>query len=159
NARHLAVHQHRGADDLAAEGVADPLVAQADAEHRRAPPELADDVHRDAGVFGPPRARRNHDAIRLHRFDLAERDLVVAAHGRRRSQLAQVLRQGVGKRVVVVDEENRHSSVSAISMACSRARALSRVSSYSAAGFESATMPATAWMRATPPRVVLVRGG
>ncbi len=31
---------------------------------------------------------------------------------------------------------------------CSSARALSRVSSYSAAGFESATMPAPAWTRA-----------
>ena len=42
-------------------------------------------------------------------------------------------------------------------MAVMTARALSRVSSYSAVGFESATIPAPAWMYAVPPSMTTVR--
>ncbi len=119
-------------------------------------PEAADDLDRDAGILGAAGAGRDDDVRGLQRFDLAERDLVVAAHQRRRAQLAEVLREVERERVVVVDEEN-HRPSSAMASACSSARALSRVSSYSAAGFESATMPAPAWMRALPSRMVMVR--
>jgi hypothetical protein len=39
--RHLAVHQLLGVDDLAAEGFADRLVAEADAEQRNLAGEFA----------------------------------------------------------------------------------------------------------------------
>ena len=65
-----------------------------------------------------------------------------------RAQLAQVLDQVVGERIVVVDDEDHaaYNPVCASSSARNIARALSLVSSYSAVGFESATMPAPAWM-------------
>ena len=88
--------------------------------------------------------------------DLVGRHLVVAPDDRRRAQLAEVLGQVEGERIVVVDQQN-HSPASAIASACSIARALSRVSSYSAAGFESATIPAPAWMCARPFLIVMVR--
>src|SRR4029453_3604566 len=91
-----------------------------------------------------------------HLGNLVGRDLVVPPHDRRRAQLAQVLREVERERIVVVDEES-HRPASAIASACSIARALSRVSSYSAAGFESATIPAPAWMCARPFRIVMVR--
>jgi hypothetical protein len=49
--RGLAVHQLLGMHDLAAEGRADALVAEADAEQRNLAGELLDRRHRDAG-FG-----------------------------------------------------------------------------------------------------------
>ena len=94
--------------------------------------------------------------VGLERVDLVERDLVVAADQRRRAELAEVLREVEGERIVVVDEQD-HRPSSAMASAWSSARALSRVSSYSAAGFESATIPAPAWTRATPSRIVMVR--
>ena len=100
--------------------------------------------------------------------------LVVPPHRDRRPELAQVLHQVVGERVVVIENEDHVSSKAplqsahrparpapapapaaarpftpqsscASSSARTSARALSRVSSYSADGFESATMPAPAW--------------
>ena len=59
--------------------------------------------------------------------------------------LAEVLDEVVGERIVVVDDEHHYDSPRcASSSARITARALSRVSSYSAVGFESATMPAPA---------------
>ena len=131
-------------------------MSEADAEHRHGLAQLADHVHRDPRILRPSRAGRDDDALGRERADVVERDLVVAPDERRRAQLAEVLRQVERERVVVVEEKN-HSPASAMASACSSARALSLVSSYSAAGFESATMPAPAWTRATPLRIVIVR--
>ena len=74
------------------------------------------------------------------------------------AELAEPVRQIPGERIVVVDEQ-QHAQMPrfAISSAWISARALSRVSSYSAAGCESATMPAPAWISAWPSRMVMVR--
>ena len=97
---------------------------------------------------GRPGPGRDHDLLRRHRLDLAERHLVVAAHAHVGAQLAEILHEVVGERIVVVDDENHVYRPTALACASSSARitarALSRVSSYSAAGFESATMPAPA---------------
>ena len=59
---------------------------------------------------GPPRPRRDHDVARRQPGNLVQRHLVVAPHHRLRTQLAQVLHQVVGERVVVIENEN-HSEV------------------------------------------------
>ena len=55
--RGLAVHQMRGGHDAAAVGLADALVAQADAEQRDLPGQLPDSRQADPAVFGPARSR------------------------------------------------------------------------------------------------------
>ena len=94
----------------AAVGRADALVAEADAENRRRRSEAADEIGRDPGLGRRARSRRNDDVRRRERLDLVERDRVVAADDRVAAQLADVPRQVVDERVVVIDEEN-HSGV------------------------------------------------
>src|SRR3954471_12671807 len=94
----------------------------------------------------------------MHRADLLERDLVIALDDRRCAQLAEVLGEIERKRIVIIEQQQHdYSPASAIASAVSSARALSRVSSYSAAGLESATIPAPACTRALPLRIVIVR--
>ena len=101
----------RRAHDLAAEELADALVAEAHAEHRDAAlAEVADRVVREAGVLGPARARaRSSTASGVERDDLVERDRVVAVHDRLRAELTEVLHEVVDERVVVVDDEDASS--------------------------------------------------
>src|SRR5687767_10679588 len=133
-------------------------MAEADAEDRHRRTEALDGGNRDAGVLGTARAGRNHDPRRRQRRDLVQRDLVVAAHRHLGAELAQVLGEVEGERIVVVDQEDHHrSSRCASSRARKSACALLRVSSYSVAGTESATMPAPAWTWATPSRSTSVR--
>ena len=49
----------------------------------------------------------------FERRDLVERHLVVAANERLRAQLAEVLHEVVGKRIVVVDDQN-HSLMASV---------------------------------------------
>ena len=118
--------------------------------------EALDHLDRDAGVLRPSGPGEITMRSGAHLGDLVDGQLVVAPDDRRRAQLAEVLREVEGERIVVVDEKD-HSPASAIASACSIARALSRVSSYSAAGFESATIPAPAWTCARPSLIVMVR--
>src|SRR5258708_6766934 len=50
--RRLAVHRHRRTNDRAATDGTKRLMTKADTEDRRCRAELADHVHRDAGVLG-----------------------------------------------------------------------------------------------------------
>ena len=89
--------------------------------------EALDHLDRDAGVLRTPGSGRDDDAIGRIVGDLVERQLVVAADDRRRAQLAQVLGEVEGERIVVVDQQN-HSPASAIASACSmRPRLVARL--------------------------------
>ena len=63
--RHLAVHQRRRAHHRAAIGLADRLVAEADAEDRHASGGLLDQVEADPGLVRRAGAGRQHDRLRL----------------------------------------------------------------------------------------------
>ena len=79
------------------------------------------------GVQGPGEMT---NVRRVQRFDLVGRELVVAAHHDLRAQLAHVLDEVVGERVVVVEDEDHrctYGSATALSgklaaSACSRRR-------------------------------------
>ena len=60
---HLAVHGLGRADDAPAKGLADALVAEADAENGERPGGASDQVEADAGAVGITGARRNYDAL------------------------------------------------------------------------------------------------
>src|SRR5437016_2641750 len=102
----LAVHQGRGAHYFAAECVTNGLMAKTNSQDWYFAGELADDVNANAGILRLAGAGRDHDALRLFRGDLIERDLVVAADFELFAQLAEELRQVIGKRIVVVDQQD-----------------------------------------------------
>src|SRR6185295_10595486 len=127
------------------------------AEKWRLWPEASNDFRGDARVLRATGTRRDQNLLGRHRLHLTDRHLIVAAHADVGAQLAQVLHEVVGKRVVVVDDEDHERPACASSRARMTALALSRVSSYSAAGFESATIPAPACTYARPFSMTTVR--
>jgi hypothetical protein len=114
----------------------------------RRPDELDDELSgRAAGTGGEDEVR----GLEL----VVER--VGALHGHLRAQLGQVVREVVGERVVVVDKQDHRALASASSIAVSSAASFRRHSSCSAAGSESATIPAPACSSATPSCRTIVR--
>ncbi len=157
----LAVHQLRRANDLAAERRADRLVPQAHAENRhppsarpRQPRKVPDQLDRDPRVLRRARPRRDQDVRWTQRLHLGGRQLIVAAHDHLRAQLAHVLDEVVGKRIVVVENEDHRCAdfILVLSCYCWRARSIARTtaralfahSTNSFSGTESATSPAPA---------------
>ncbi len=116
----------------AAEGLRERLVPEADAE--RGDPRLgeaAHDLERDAGLVRRARAGRDDDAVGRAFEQLVDAGLVVAHDVELRPELAEVLDEVVGERVVVVDHQHalhgaHHQSawVAASSIARLTARAL-----------------------------------
>src|ERR1022692_4219607 len=102
---HLAVHYATRANDAPSEGLADGLVTEAHAKNGNFTREALHHRDRNARFVGSARPRRNDDLLRLPSLDLFQRDRVVAMHVHLGAQLAQVLRQVVGERIVVVDQE------------------------------------------------------
>jgi len=104
--RCLAVHETRGADDLAPVRLTDRLVAETYAEDRHLGAEVADDLQRDPRFVGRARPRRDEDRTRRAPPDPGEIEPVVFDHVDRGAPLAQILDEVEGERVVVVDDEN-----------------------------------------------------
>src|ERR1700726_3044233 len=146
----------------AAEGLGERLVAEADTGRGysglRHP---SHDLERDAGLVRRARPGRNHAPF----IALALKELchgrAVVAHGLHvGAQLAQVLDEVVGERVIVVDDEDSH-----VQSGCSQAGAIALMaaldlapdSSYSYSGFASATVPPPACTWATPSLTTTVR--
>src|ERR1700674_1566747 len=74
----LAVHQPRCPDDVAAIGLTDRLMAEADAEDRDFWPGAFDERQADAGLLRRARSGRDDDAVGVHGEDVVDADLVVA---------------------------------------------------------------------------------
>src|SRR5712692_4146118 len=102
----LAVHLLARARDGAPERLADGLVPETDAENRRGRVEASDQTERDARAVRIARPRGDDDALGLESLDVFDGDLVVPGHVHARAQLAHVLHEVVGERVVVVQHEN-----------------------------------------------------
>ena len=102
--RRLAVLRGLGTADARTVDGTDRLVPQAHTEDRHGRREPTDDRHRDTRGLRPAWSGRDHELGRLHGLDLADGDLVVAAHTHLGPELAKILHEVVGKRVVVVDD-------------------------------------------------------
>src|SRR4051812_6216976 len=74
----LTVHHLPGAHYIAAKGLADGLVTQADAEDRQFAGKVLDGFDGNAGFGRRARTRGNHDALRLEGFDFGDGQFVVA---------------------------------------------------------------------------------
>src|ERR1035438_1191959 len=94
----LAVHEVGGTNDLAAEGCANRLVAEAHAEQRHASCEMADQFDADSGFLWRARAGRDHDAIGMKVVDFFDGDLVITVHGYLYSSFPDVLHEVIGDR-------------------------------------------------------------
>src|SRR5438874_9825639 len=159
----LAMPRLRRADHRCAKRDGSALEPETDAERRYAELRpLAHERGRPAGCLGTARSRRDHEALGTRIERDRERRVVGAKNGHLRAERTERLREVVCERVVVVDEQHacRHrtsSSPSTSSIARRSARAFALVSSSSAAGSESATIPAPAWIRQTPSAMTAVR--
>ncbi len=100
------MHWHRRAHHLAAENLADGLMAKADAEDRNGGRSLLDQVEADAGIVGRAGAGRQHDRLGIGSDHIFHRDLVIAMHSHVRSEPAQVMEQVEGEAVVIVDQQD-----------------------------------------------------
>ena len=100
------MHRHRRAHHVAAEGLADRLLAEADAEHRNGRRGLVDQIEADAGLVRRAGAGREHDRVRIGGDHVARGHLVVAMHGDLRPQLAEIVDEVEGEAVVIVDQDN-----------------------------------------------------
>src|SRR4030095_7023058 len=100
------MHRPSRAHDVAREGGADALVAEAYAQERRGRPEAANDVGGNPGLGRRARSWRDDDVAGRERLDLVEAHLVAATDHDLLAELANVARQVVDERVPVVEEEN-----------------------------------------------------
>ena len=164
----LPVQERSRLADLAAERLHDRLMAEADAECPRRRPEPPDELDRHARVAGAPGPGGDDEPVGSERDGLVGRDRVVPDGDDLGAELLEQVHEVVGERVVVVDHQDLHrlpspardhraASCSARSIAASSAASLRRHSSCSAAGSESATIPAPAWRYAVPSRITIVR--
>src|SRR5690606_13623269 len=101
----LAVHGLAGTHHLAAEGLADALVAEADAQDRQPAGKVLEYRHRYPSLVGRAGAGGDDYAFGLQRFDLGHAQLIVAHHLDLGTQLAEVLHQIPGEGIVVVDHQ------------------------------------------------------
>ena len=94
-------------NDVAPKCFADCLMPQAHTQNRRCFGKVADQAYADAGFVGSTRTGRNDDLLGMHVVNLLDRDLVVAAYFDVGAQLSDVLDQVIGKRIVIVENENK----------------------------------------------------
>src|SRR5713101_7141943 len=104
----LAVEKFRSADDFSSKRSANGLMAEAHAENRKFPGKALDQLDGNARLLRRTRTGGNHDAFRLPPGNLFNGNLVVAMHFDLATQLAEVLREVVGKLIVVVEKQNHN---------------------------------------------------
>src|SRR5258705_9188751 len=100
------------ANDFAAECGADGLMTQAYAKDREFSGQAANQVDANSGILRGAGARRNYNGFGLAPRNFLDGDFVVAMHFDIASQLAKILGQVVGKRIVVVEQQNHLASFS-----------------------------------------------
>src|ERR1700730_12757840 len=148
----LAVHRARGAGDPPAKYLADTLMAKANSEDRHAPGIFPHEPHRHPRVVRRARPRRDHDSF----GSFARQGSIVAHDLRYDPQFAEIIGDRVHEGIVIIDNEN-HLANSCAPKASNIALALSKVSSYSAAGSDAGTPPPPACTTQVPPRKLAVR--
>src|SRR3974377_522539 len=157
----------RSPDDLCPEGGANGCLSQTNSQNRELFRQLLDQLHGYACLLRCTRPGRNHDLVGLQAHDLLDRNLVVRLHLQCATQFAEVLGQVVGKRIVVVEQQNHFFPLTfpflllpdgcAVRSAPSSAFDLFNDSSNSPSAGEPATIPPPACTWATPFLMTIVR--
>jgi hypothetical protein len=94
-----------GVHDAAAEGLADRLVAQANAEDGNPAGKLANRCQGNPGLRRRAGAGRDHQHGRVKASDLGDGDGIVAEHPDVLPQLAEILDEVVGEGVIVIEHQ------------------------------------------------------
>src|SRR6185369_854033 len=102
----LAMHQVRRADDVTPESRPDGLMSQANAKQRYLAGKMPDQRNRDSRLLRRAGARGEKNPFRAHGFHLRRSYLVIPPHLDLGTQFTQILDQVIGKRIVVVEDEN-----------------------------------------------------
>jgi hypothetical protein len=97
------------ANDLCPESLTNRLVPEADAQNRNLAGQALDRFNADARLAGGAGPRRKHYRRRPGGPDSRNVDLVVSKHLYRAAQLAKILDEIVGKRVVIIDQQQSQS--------------------------------------------------
>src|SRR5437773_4909059 len=150
NRRCFPVHQLRGTHNFAAENFANALVTEANAEQRNVRSEFTNDLATDSSVARPTWSGRDANAFRNKFPNVSSADLIVASHQNLGAKLTENLREIVGERIVIINQEQFQGTSFARAIAARTAIALRSVSSRSREGSESATIPAPACTNALP---------
>src|SRR5882762_4646635 len=98
------------ANDFATERRADGLMAKTYTEDRKFSGQAANQVDANSCILRSAWAWRNYDGFRLAPRNLLDGDFVVAMHLDIATQLAKILGQVIGKRIVVVEQQNHLAS-------------------------------------------------
>src|SRR5438105_15879866 len=99
------MHETGSADDISAIGLCDALMTETDAQDWNLGPESQDDFFADSRFAWRARAGRNADVLRRLVCNFIQRDFIVSFDQKFTSKLAEILREIVGERVVVIDQE------------------------------------------------------
>ena len=104
----LAVHQPFSTNDLTAGGLPDRLVTKTDPKNWKAAVKVLNTADRNTGLVGSAGARRNNQMAGGKFLDFFNGNLVVAMNFNfnRRVHLTKSLDEVVGKRVVIVDDQD-----------------------------------------------------
>ena len=102
----FAVEEFGRANDFSSECGADGLMAEANTEDWKFPFETLDEFDGDAGFSGRARAGRNDNAVRFAADNFVHGNFIIAMHFDGATEFAQVLRQVVSERVVVVEQQD-----------------------------------------------------
>src|SRR5215472_142103 len=102
----FAMEKFRSADDFSAKSCTNGLVAEANTEDWKFSGKTLDELDGNARFPRRTRSGRNDNALRAAAGDFFNGDFVVAMDFDVRTELTQILREVVGKRIVVVQQQN-----------------------------------------------------
>src|SRR4051794_13961882 len=100
------MHETMRADDFSAEGSADRLMSETDAESGNRRSQLANEFDGDTRFVRSTRTRRDNDPFRLQSACFVQGDLVVASNQHVRAELTQILDKVISEGIVVVEDED-----------------------------------------------------
>src|SRR5580704_6306446 len=113
----LSMHQFRRANYPPSKRLANRLMPQTNAQYRNLPRKSRNQRNRNPRLPRRPRPRRNHNPLRPQIRNLIQRNHVIPAHQKRLSHLPEILRQVVGKRIVVIQQQNHFTGPRAAPLA------------------------------------------
>jgi hypothetical protein len=93
----FAVHQARSAHHLTAKCGPDGLMSKADAKDGDFACEVANQIDADTRFLRRAWTRRNDNALRLHRLNAGNSDLIVPANLNLGAEFPEILNQVIGK--------------------------------------------------------------
>jgi len=99
------MHESGSADHPAAVRFGDALMPETDAQDGNLGPEAQDDFFADARFAWRARAGGNADVLWRQACNFIQRDFVVSLDEKLTPKLTEILREIVGERVVIVDQE------------------------------------------------------